>query len=287
VSTGVDLILDDNGRVWRTGSRALMESLHVVRPVLDLTPYLIRNLGFVRLQTTRSGVRITLRPRFLTRDAYEALVFQMIALEPDRFIVQIVDAPGHIEIIPGVEDAAARLADLASVGGNIARQDFYREELSLNRLRENPRLSPLAGMLRRWRRRHGVMRCDLDAEFGDPGLRGRVVVKRIVDEIGGVYEYVGDGFPSYDATWRKAMIGQDATGQPDAEYARHTATAQLETDVAETPRLETVDAVIRVPGRPAYRRRYERLLLPWRRGGARFVSVASVLRTSFAIPSDT
>jgi hypothetical protein len=287
VSSGVDLILDDNGRVWRTGSRALMESLHVVRPVLDLTHYLVRNLGFVRLQTTRSGVRITLHPRFLTREAYEALVFQMIALELDRFIVQIVDGPGRVEIIPGVEDAAARLADLASVGGNITRQDFYREELSLHRLRDNPRLSPLADLLRRWRRRQGIIRRDLAAEFGDPVLRGRVVVKRIVDETGGVYEYVGDGFPSYDATWREAMLGRDATAQPDAQYARHTATAQLETDVAETPRLETVDAVIRVPGCPVYRRRYERLLLPWRRGDARFVSVASVLRTSFAIPSDT
>ncbi len=287
MSTGVDLILDDNGRIWRTGSRALMDSLHVAGPGLDLTHYLVRNLGFVRLQATRSGVHITLRPRFLTKAAYEALVFQMVALEPDRFIVQIVDTPSRVEIIPGVEDAAARLADLASVGGGIVREDFYREELSLQRLRDNPRLSPLADLLRRWRRSQGIIRGDLDVEFGDPALCGRAIVKRMVDGTEGVYEYVGDGFPSYDASWRQAMLGRDASGQPDPQYSQHGATGYIETHAAQTPRLELVDAAIRVPGCLTYRRRYERLLLPWRWGATPFVSVVSVLRTSFASPSDT
>jgi len=263
-----------------------MDSLHVAGPMLDLTHYLIRNLGFVRLRATRSGVQITLRPRFLTRPAYEALVLQMVELDPDRFIVRIEDTPSRVEIIPGIEDAAARLADLASVGGDIARDEFYREELSLDRLRDNPRLSPLADLLRRWRRGRGILHGDLDAEFGDPALRGRAIVKRMIEGTAGVYEYVGDGFPSYDATWRRAMLGQDARGQPDPRYSRHGAAGYVETHAAQMPRLELVDAVIKVPGCLTYRRRYERLLLPWRRGATPFVSVVSVLRTSFPITSD-
>jgi hypothetical protein len=286
VVTGLDLIVDDSGRVWRTGSRALLDSLHVGGLEFDPTHYLIRNLGFVRIHSTRSGVRITLRPRFLTKAALEALVFQMVTLEHERFVIEIADLPNRIEIIPGLEDAVARLADLASVAGNITREDFHREQLSLHRLRSNPRLSPLSSLLQRWRRGRGKLRTDLVTEFGDPALRGRAIVMHMTGDTGGIIEYVGDGFTWADASWRHAMIGHDASGQPDPQYGRKFWAGYLETQRGQTPRLEFIEAVIRVPGYPARRSRYERLLLPWRRDGNQFVSVVSVLRTSFSTISD-
>jgi hypothetical protein len=286
VLTGPDLIVDDNGRIWRTGSRALLDSLHVAQPESDLTRYLIRNLGFVRIRTTRSGVCITLRPRFLTKAALEAIVFQMVTLEHERFVIEIADAPNRVEIIPGLEDAAARLADLASVAGNIKREDFYREEMSLHRLRGNPRLSPLVGLLQRWRRGHGNLRTDLATEFGAPALLGRAIVMHMTGDTGGVIEYVGDGFTWADASWRQVIVGHDASGHPDPQYGQNIWAGYLETQCAQAPRLEFIEAVIRVPGYPARRSRYERLLLPWRRDGSQFVSVVSVLRTSFSTVSD-
>jgi hypothetical protein len=286
VITGSDLIVDDNGRIWRTGSRALLDSLHIDQPESDLTRYVIRNLGFVRIRTTRSGVRITLRPRFLTKAALEAIVFQMVTLEHERFVIEIADAPNRVEIIPGLEDAAARLADLASVAGNITREDFYREEMSLHRLRGSPRLSPLVGLLRRWRRGRGNLRTDPATEFSDPALLGRAIVMQMTGDTGGVIEYVGDGFTWADDSWRHAMVGHDANGQPDPRYGQNFWAGYLETQRTQAPRLEFIEAVIRVPGYPARRSRYERLLLPWRRGGNQFVSVVSVLRTSFPTVSD-
>jgi hypothetical protein len=286
VGAGLDLIVDDNGRIWRTGSRALLDSLHVGGLEFDLIHYLIRNLGFVRIHTTRSGVRITLRPRFLTKAAFEALVFQMVTLEHERFVIEIADAPNRVEIIPGLEDAAARLADLASAGGNITRKDFHREEMSLHRLRATPRLSAMVGLLRRWRRGRGNLRTDLATEFGDPALLGRAIVMHMTGDSGGFIEYVGDGFTWADVSWRHAMVGNDASGQPDPQYGRNFWAGYLETQRTQAPRLEFIEAVIRVPGYPARRSRYERLLLPWRRDGNQFVSVVSVLRTSFPATSD-
>jgi hypothetical protein len=286
VVSGVDLIVDDNGRIWRTGSRALLESLHVDGFEFDLTHYLIRNLGFARIRTARSGVRITLRPRFLTKAALEALVFQMVTLENERFVIEIADTPNRVEIIPGLEDAAARLADLASVAGNITREDFHREEMSLHRLRGNPRLSPLSGLLQRWRRARGNLRTDLATEFGDPALHGRATVMRMTGDSRGVIEYCGDGFTWSAASWRQAMVGHDASGHPDPQYGQNFWAGYLETQRTQAPRLEFVEALIRVPGYPARRSRYERLLLPWRRDGGQFVSVVSVLRTSFPTVSD-
>jgi hypothetical protein len=103
---------------------------------------------------------------------------------------------------------------------------------------------------------------------------------------GGVIEYVGDGFAWADVSWRNAIVGQDASGQPDPCYGQNVWSGYLETQRTQAPRLEFIEAVIRVPGYPARRSRYERLLLPWRRGGNQFVSVVSVLRTSFSAVSD-
>ena len=287
MATAVDLLLDDNGRVWRTGSQALLDSLHVSRRDYDLTQYLIRNLGFVRFRTLRSDARITLQPRFLTKAAYESLVHVMVEQDSDRTLIEVVDAPNHLEIIPSLEDAAARLADLATVGGNIKRENFYREELSFRRLRQDRRLAPLAAMMRRWRLSQGNIRTDLPAEFGDPTLRGRAMMIRMIGDLRGIVEYVGDGFSCFDSSWRQVMLGHDASWQPDPQYGQTAAMAYGETHKAQKPRLEFVEALIRVPGCPPRRSRYERLLLPWRRGGSQFVSVVSVLRTSFAAAAET
>ncbi len=287
MSSPVDLLLDDNGRVWQTGSQALLDSLHVGRRDYDLTQYLIRNLGFVRFRTLRSDARITLQPRFLTKAAYESLIQVMVEQDRDRTVIEIVDAPNRVEIIPGTEDAAARLADLATIGGKITRSDFYREELSFSRLSGAPRLAPLAGMLRRWRRCRGAIRTDLASVFGTPDLRGRAMVMRMTSDSHGIVEYFGDGFAWADADWRHSVLGNDPSGQPDPQYGQNVAAAYAETHIAQMPRLEFVEALIRVPGCPPRRSRYERLLLPWRRGGCQFVSVVSVLRTSFPAAADT
>ena len=282
----IDFIIDDAGAVWRTGSRALMDSLRITGHSFDLTSYVIRNLGFVRFRVFRSDVRITLSPRVLTAAAYEALVLQMVAQERDRFVIEIIDAANRIEIIPGLEDAAARLADLATEGGNISREDFYREHLSLERLRGNARLSPLAGLLSQWRRCKGDIPTGLADAFGDPALRGRAIVMQMTGDTTGVIEYVGDGFAWADDSWRDAMLGHDASGQPDPRYGQNFWAGYLETQAAQTPRLEFVEAIIRVPGYTPRRSRYERLLLPWRKDGRKFVSVVSVLRTSFPAARD-
>jgi hypothetical protein len=289
VVNGIDMIVDDNGRTWQTGSPALLQSLHITQRDFDLTRYLIRNLGFVRFRTSRSNARITLRPRFLTKPAYERLVHTMVSEECARTVIEIADEPDRIEIIPNVEDAVARLGDLAAPGGQVVRKDFYNEPLSLDRLKGDQRLSPLAHAMRRWRSTRGDVSGDLATTFGNPALRGRVVVIRMVKPDHGILEYAGDGFACFnpDPAWRNSVLGHEMCELPDPQYGQRVAAAYCETHVNHTPRLELVDAVIRVPGSAPRRSRYERLLLPWRRGGSEFVSAVSVLRTSFATEAST
>ena len=280
-----DLLIDDVGRTWQTGSAALLRSLHIERRDFDLTHYLIRNMGYVRLRASRGDARVTLYPRFLTKAAFEALVCSLVEQDCTRHIVENLDDPGRVEIIPGVEEAAARLADLAAAGGEVTRDDFYNEELSLDRLRDSRRLAPLAGMMRRWRTLQGSLDGSYESLFGDPALGGRVVVVRMLEGDQGVVEYAGSGFNCFDPEWRRSVIGRDIREQPDLRYGNLVAEAYTKTHHSKAPRLEFVEAVIRTPGCSLRRSRYDRLLLPWRLGNAMFVSAASVLRTSFSAAS--
>ena len=279
---GSDIVIDDRGQSWPTGSAALLRSLHIDRCDFDLPRYLIRNLGFVRLRTVRTDARITLYPKFLTKAAYESLVCAMVAQDATRHIIERVDESQRIEIVPGVEDAAARLADLAAAGGEVLRGDYYNEEISLSRLRGSRRLAPLSTLMRRWRATRGTLPGNFDAVFGDEALGGRTMVVRMVGDERGIVEYAGSGFSCFTPDWRRSVIGRDIREQPDGRYGRLVAQAYMRAHASRTPRLELVEAVIRTPGRPLRRSRYERLLLPWRLNGGTYVSAVSVLRTSFS-----
>jgi len=278
----LDLMIDEAGRTYTTGSSALLRSLHIERRDFDLTKYLIRNLGFVRFRRIRSDARITLYPKFLTRAAYEKLAWIIVDQECARHILEHVEDSALMEIIPGMDDSIARLGDLASAGGEVVRADFYNEELSLRRLNGTRRLAPLARLMRRWRAHHGSAPAELDRLFADPGLRGRAMVVRMLNDERGIVEYAGNGFSCFDSGWQRSVIGRDIWEQPDPSYGHRVAEAYANTYRSNEPRLEFVEAAIRTPGCSLRRSRYERLLLPWRSRGASFVSAVSVLRTSFS-----
>ncbi len=280
VHTGDDILIDDDGECWETGSRQLLEHLKCDLPDFDLTSYAVRNLGFVRVRVVGANLRITLRPAFLTRPAFEAVAWQMSVQERERFVVEVAEEDSHFEIIPDLEDAVARVADLAG-GGVIIRPDFFCEELSLDRLREHRR-SRLQRLAKTWRALQGHLPDDWLLPFRQCDLAERVVLVRMQTDQRGVVVLAGRGFTCFDPSWQTAVIGRDLEEQPDPGYGKRVADSYRLTHAIERPRLELVDAVIKVPGCPVRRSRYERLLLPWRSGAEMFVSSVSVIRTSFA-----
>jgi hypothetical protein len=176
--TGHDILIDDGGQCWETGSHQLYANLKCDRRDFDLANYAIRNLGFVRVRSLGPNLRITLRPDFLTRPAFETLAWKMSVRERTRFVVEVADEHGHLEMIPDLEDAVARIADLAAGGGAIIRPDFFCEELSLDRLTDHRR-GRLNRLIKMWRTLRGNMPEDRLLPFRQSDLGDRVVLVRM------------------------------------------------------------------------------------------------------------
>jgi hypothetical protein len=122
--TDLDLLVDDYGKVWRTGSPALLRNLRIEEREYDLTSYLIRNLGFARFRIRRTDSRIMVQPRFLTKATCESLVHVMVQNDPRRFAIEAIDMAMPIEIVPDLEDAVARLGDPGDIGRQCPTERF-------------------------------------------------------------------------------------------------------------------------------------------------------------------
>jgi transcriptional regulator with XRE-family HTH domain len=75
-----------------------------------------------------------------------------------------------------------------------------------------------------------------------------------------------------------SLVGRALEEMPDRDFGRWITEGYVETLLSEAPRLESVLADIRPPGRETVRSRYDRLLLPWRSRGERFVLSMRLVR---------
>jgi hypothetical protein len=89
-----------------------------------------------------------------------------------------------------------------------------------------------------------------------------------------IVEAVGDGLPPFAHEWLSRTIGMRVQDQPDNLYGQSCAETYAQALHRQEPKLEDVDAVATWPGYGPVRRRYKRVILPFRHedGGTRVLS---------------
>jgi hypothetical protein len=281
----VQYVIDNEGRVWTAGSRELHRHFGYPQPDFDLVDYAVRNFGCIHVRMHGTAMRIRLSPGAIGQKAVAATARMMIDDPCDRYVFEFGMTSPYLEIVSNLNDALARLEAFRDVVELRCGSIVVGEELSLGRLR-HPKRRQLRDLIKEWKSRRGFLTRDLLAPFQAPGLVGRTIMTRIARG-GARVEYFGPRLDVYEPGWSLSVVGRYLCEQPDPEYGESSARGYEEVALAERPRLELVDAVIRTPGRRPLRSRYERLLLPWKAAdGATFVSGASVVRTRFSVGID-
>jgi hypothetical protein len=283
-----DYLVDPEGQVLPAYTYLLARAVGYRSPEFDLRGYAIRNLGWIRVRRRRGLFRIGLRPMGFGRATFEAAMRLM--LEEDaglRYVFDRSDDSHTIDVLTNVNDAIAHFEDLMSFAGESSyRSSYFSEELSLGRLR-SPKRRVLQDLIKNWKKMRGELSDDVLEPFRAVGSNERFVVATAWQSRCKLTHF-GAGITVFGEQWNQPDADRDLEEMPDPVYGERSARGFHEVHLAEFPRLELVDALIRPPGRPVQRCRYDRLLLPWRsRGGAPMVSSTSVLRTRFHFASET
>lgn len=283
----MDLLIDQAGQAWLNGSTALRHRLGQPSPDVDLAVYVVRNMGFARVRYRDGTIRLTVRAGCIEFPTLENVVRMVLSESWRRIVIEQPDRIPSFEIYGQVEEAVARLKDLSVPSAALAPRDsFFNQELSLDRLGEAGQ-EPLRALMRLWRGRRGQLAPEKILSLMPEALKPRVTLTRMtaagLPRNRALVEHIGPGFRVFDACWALSAVGRDLEEQPDPVYGARSARAYHEVAELGQPRLELVDAVIDVPGRPVRRSRYDRLMLPFRSRGEIFVCGASVLRSSYAL----
>ena len=284
----MDLLIDQAGQPWLNGSSALRRRLGQPSPDIDLAGYVVRNMGFARLRFRQGTIRLTIRAGQLEFPALESVVRFLLTESWQRLVIEHADRSPAFEIFGHIEDAVARLKDLGAPSLALAQRDpFVNQPLSLDRLSQSGQES-LQALLHIWRNRRGQLTPAQIIASVPEALKPRITLAQMRPPSGGagsraLVEHIGPGFRVFDACWALGAVGRDLEEQPDPAYGVRSARGYHEVAALGQPRLEQVDAVIDVPGRPVKRSRYDRLMLPWRSRGELFVCGASILRSSYTL----
>lgn len=260
------ILFDDQGRVWDSRSASLRAALETRLSGQDLADFCVRNLGFVAAKQGDFGDQVWLRPSHVAAVALAAVLSWLADRKSARISVACSgDRRWLHEIHPSKDIAIQAIVDLVN-SAQEQRQDTVR---SRNQAPDGlPASSPLRPSLDRWlasvgrlgREQPGSVTCHaVDSRYvllHAPDSSPRIIIKE-----------VGAGMPAGAKHWLSRAVGMRFEDQPDTAYGRLCAEAYRRAKDREQPILEDVDAFVEWPGFGRQRRRYQRLILPFRAKG--------------------
>lgn len=250
----------------------------------ECVDYLIVNEGFGAVCARRGHVRIRFRPFMLTEEAFCGVGFLLFKMPWRRAVASIYLADGwRDEILPwDCIGAVERIKEVVLQHQPRLADKVLRRMRPLHGIprgsgmdwvfskwRENPQLPQLAGLE------------DWQLPYAD-GLGSRYAW---IDAFGTncdlVMAEVGSGFPEPVRRILRLAVGKPLEAQADGDFGRYCVEAYGKAARTGEPLLEDIDAIITpVDGQPV-RRRYSRLILPFRVSPER----ARLLGISFENPT--
>jgi hypothetical protein len=258
------LIITDEGTVWYRGLDALRTHLSSTLPDTQLRRFVIEQIGFIGLDILPPAAKIELNLDAVSEPALAALFYWLADRRPERTVL--------FDRRTGSTNAPRLLGPWARALPQLARLSLDREadrtkaliscELSTNLLGKD---HPLSHCLRFWRDSSARGTIDDRWERASDILGGRLVaIKAEPVGHGTTIARVGDGLPSFAQIGLRRTIGFRVEDQPDTRYGRTCANTYEGVLTSGEPRLERIDAMVRWPKVGLVRRRYVRLILPFK-----------------------
>jgi hypothetical protein len=257
------VLIDDQGKFWDSCSGKLQAALETRLSGQDLAEYCVKNLGFVAVKARDFSHQIWVRPTHVAPAALAALLYWLADRKSPRTGVSYYADEQWAHEIHGSRALAAQAIVARANSAQTQRQDAVR-----SRMREPADLSassPLRPALEHWLASTGRSNGEHLESAKRQAVSGRYVLvhapscsSRII------IREVGPGLPASAKFWLSRTVGMRVEDQPDTVYGRLCATVYRHAKDLGQPVLDDVDAFVEWPGFGRQRRRYQRLILPFR-----------------------
>ncbi|MBP7670336.1 MAG: hypothetical protein KA106_03640 [Ferrovibrio sp.] len=281
-------LIDPAGKWWRWPSLALAAKFGRDDADIDIPAYALRNLGYVWLINQPEASFLQFRAGMVSERQIAMLEPVLHEARPGRPVALVYFASGWTEevhadpaLLPG------RLRQLAALREPRQRDLFIRHGHAVDDWRRHA--SPaLARLYALWREQGGRLGARVQDFLRSSGLEQRTVLVGRPAERDALHVLrSGTDFTLYDSFIMDRLNGQPLAAQPDRAYGQWVIGAYEAVEQTGNPTLDDIDAIVEAPDHDPRRRRYQRLLLPWRDedGAPRFTGT-SLLKLDLAIPFD-
>ncbi len=274
-----DVLVDEAGTVWTAGSVELHAHHNTLGSRVDLSSYLVRNLGHARFRLSKQGSQayVAFRPGELNKPTIFRVSELLIHSQCHRVTIEYVEDPPYLQHSSDFDDAIAILFDQDACPGR-RRPQYFRQTLSLDRLGSEPRLAECAARFGHWQRSRGRVTAKSEG-----ALLSAAADRHTTTRVHGsftTFESLGRGYSQIIASG-SSLEGKRVEDYPDRAYGRWVDDCTLNAAFHEKPVLEMIEVTIRMPDARPLRVRHERLLLPWHGRGSSYVSSTAAARVIF------
>lgn len=257
----LQLMIDDQGEIWRGDSRELRCAFDAPHSGGEFTEYAIKNLGFIAINVFGSSCQARLRPELITQRAVLTLLEWIAGTRLDRMVVSTFEKDWQSELLR-MSDVPRRLMELVALSAQARPDDFLADTLAPSSIKNRPLLS---GLVDEWPQIAKQFELEALARLLRTVFRERLVVVKLQDDTAQpVFHQVGKGllYSEYD-TWRSSAIGEPIEDQPDRLFGKWVADVYRDAATNPRPKIEAVDVIMRWPHAGRSRHRYKRLILPF------------------------
>jgi hypothetical protein len=257
-------VVDGEGRDGAAFIKRTMAALDGGMSDQGCLDFLIRNCGFAAVRQLGNNAQVRFRPFTLTEPAFYGLGYLLYHLPWQRAMASIyVDEAWRDEILPW--DHRGALEYIAEI---VNEHQLRLSEKVLRRARPLgtiPTGSPMDWAFHVWRHRPDLAPSEHRGRILTDVIRGRYAW---IDAYGPGRELimaeVGGGFPAPVHAALEPALGARIEDQPDNAFGRYCAEAYGKVARSGEPLLEDIDAMVTPPNGEPVRRRYSRLILPFR-----------------------
>lgn len=252
-----NLIVDDVGEFRQ--SHLVWSEIGPQLSYAAFEDFCVRNMGYVSLTESRTGVRLHWRPAIVAPQTQAAVLRWLTTTTPDRVLVTTQSACPSIHLCADGRAAANLIVSLLKEA-QIDTPELRRTRIPLGEIRTQ---HTFGALIDRWKQTGGVYHKDHFHDLLTTTFSRRFVTLEPSEATSDLYvRDVGDGFSILDKSWFTAASGRKFSDQPDVRYGYWATQAYQDALSSAEPVIEHVDVILKQPRRRGVRATYDRIILP-------------------------